>query len=119
MDRVRADVWRYSVGFISAIILTLAAYLLVVERLLTGGWLLAAIMGLASVQLAVQLICFLHFGSKSDTDSRWHQAAFYVMMIILVIIVGGSLWIMANLNYNMMSPHDMEEHMLKESSKGF
>lgn len=110
---------RYLIGFVSAIILTLAAYVLVVGKVLSGGFLIAAIMILAAVQLVVQLVCFLHFGTKGEADSRWHQAAFYMMMIVLVIIVGGSLWIMANLNYNMMSSHEMNERMLKESSKGF
>ncbi len=119
MGETRTDMRRYVIGFVSAVILTLTAYVLVVSGVLNGGWLIAAIIGLAAVQLAVQLVCFLHFGSTRDGDSRWHQAAFYVMMIILIIIVGGSLWIMANLNYNMMSSHEMEEYMLKESSKGF
>lgn len=119
MGEAKSGILRYVIGFISAIILTLAAYLLVVGKILSGGWLIAAIIALAAVQLVVQLVCFLHFGSTKDADSRWHQAAFYVMMIILVIIVGGSLWIMANLNYNMMSSHDMNEYMLKQSNKGF
>jgi cytochrome o ubiquinol oxidase subunit IV len=115
-----SGVLRYVVGFISAVILTLAAYILVVNHMLTGVALVAAIMSLAAVQLLVQLVCFLHFGSTKNADSRWHQAAFYMMMLILVIIVGGSLWIMANLNYNMMmTPEQMNEYMLKESSKGF
>lgn len=110
---------RYVIGFLSALVLTLAAYGVVVGQVFTGTALIAVIIALAAIQLIVQLVCFLHFGSKG-TDSRWHQAAFYMMLIILVIIVGGSLWIMANLNYNMMmSPEEMDKYMLEQSNKGF
>ena len=118
--RVVVDVVRYIFGFILAVLLTLIAYVIVVNQLLTGAALIGAIMGLAAVQLLVQLIFFLHFGSKQGADAKWHQAAFYFMLLVLVVIVGGSLWIMANLNYNMMmTPEQMNEHMLKESNKGF
>lgn len=112
------SVMSYVTGFILAVALTLVAYVLAVNHILTGGALTAAIMGLAAIQLLVQLIFFLHFGR--DKEARWMSATFYFMLMILVIIVGGSLWIMHNLNYNMMmTPEQMNEHMIKESKKGF
>jgi len=118
--RTSVEILRYGIGFVLAIALTLIAYFLVVNQVLTGAGLVGAIMGLAAVQLLVQLLFFLHFGSKQASDARWHQAAFYFMLIILIIIVGGSLWIMANMNYNMMmTPEQMNEYMMKESNKGF
>lgn len=116
----KPGVGYYAVGFILAVILTVAAYLLVVNHVLSGSALVAAIMGLAAVQLLVQLVFFLHFGRNEDSDSKWHQAAFYFMLLILVVIVGGSLWIMANMNYNMMmTPEQMNEYMTTQSNKGF
>jgi cytochrome o ubiquinol oxidase subunit IV len=107
----------YAVGFIVAIMLTVAAYLMVMGQWLSGGVLLLVIMGLAAVQLIVQLVFFLHLGRDGV---RWKAAAFFAMFIILVLIVGGSLWIMYNLDYNMMmSSEEMNEYMLKESQKGF
>lgn len=108
----------YIVGFISALALTFAAYFIVVNHLLPSHLIVPAIMGLALVQVLVQLVFFLHFGRGKE--SRWNGAAFYFMLIVLVIIVFGSLWIMQNLNYNMMmSPEQMDEYMLKQSKKGF
>lgn len=107
----------YSIGFGLAIILTLAAYLAV-----TSGWFsqtgtIIFISVLTIVQLIVQLVFFLHLGRDKV---KWKAAAFYTMLIILVLIVGGSLWIMYNLDYNMMmSPEAMEQHMIEESKKGF
>jgi cytochrome o ubiquinol oxidase subunit IV len=113
-----SGVTSYIVGFIFALILTMIAYVIVVNHLLSGAMLIGTIMGLALVQLLVQLVFFLHFGRKKD--ARWHGAALYFMLIILVIIVVGSLWIMANLNYNMtMSPGETDQYMLKQSNKGF
>lgn len=110
----------YTLGFVLAVVLTVVAYLLVANHVLSGVALTAVIVALAVLQLFVQLVFFLHFGKAEDGDSRWHQAAFYFMLLILVVIVGGSLWIMANMNYNMMmTPEQMNEYMLRQSNKGF
>lgn len=108
----------YVIGFISSLVLTLAAYFAVTQSWLSGAGLIALIMGLASLQFIVQLWFFLHLGN--EPKPRWKLAAFLFMFLVLVIIVGGSLWIMANLNYNMMmTPEQMDEYMLKQSNKGF
>jgi cytochrome o ubiquinol oxidase subunit IV len=108
----------YIIGFVLAVLLTLIAYMIVVNHLLSGMMLAVVLMCLAAVQLLVQLVFFLHLGR--DKSSRWNVASFYFMLLVLVIVVGGSLWIMQNLNYNMMmTPEQMNEFMLKESKKGF
>lgn len=117
-DKIQFSPASYILGFIFAIVLTLIAYFIVINRLLAPNMVIWVIMGLALVQLLVQLVFFLHFGR--DKKTRWNNAAFYFMLIILVIIIAGSLWIMNNLNYNMMmTPEKMNEYMLKQSSKGF
>lgn len=108
---------QYCVGFGLAVVLTLIAYLLVVNHWLSGVALLGTIIGLAVVQLLVQLVFFLHLGKKG---SRWNLTAFFFMLIILFIVVGGSLWIMYNLNYNMqMTPEQMDKFMQQQSNAGF
>jgi cytochrome o ubiquinol oxidase operon protein cyoD len=113
-----ASMTPYIIGFILAVTLTLVAYATVVNHWLSGGLLIGVIMGLAVVQLVVQLVFFLHLGRAKG--SRWNLAAFFFMLLVLLIIVGGSLWIMYSLNYNMqMSPQDMDKYMRAQSSKGF
>lgn len=108
----------YIVGFSSAVVLTLMSYLSVVMHWFSGVQLVAVIMGLATVQLVVQLVFFLHLGREKKP--RWNLTVFIFMLIILVIIVGGSLWIMQNLNYHTtMSPYETNQYMLKQGSKGF
>lgn len=105
----------YTIGFLLSIALTLAAYFLVVDKILTGSTLIAAIMGLAVVQLFVQLAFFLHLGSESRP--RWNLMVFGFAVLVVVIVVLGSIWIMENLDYNMM-PKEMEQHMLDQTKKG-
>ena len=89
----------YAVGFVMSLALTLGSYLLVSHRAVLGTTLIAFIIGLAIVQLVVQLVFFLHFGRESQ--SRWNLAMLLFAILIVCILVGGSLWIMANLNRGM------------------
>ena len=54
----------------------------------------------AVVQLLVHLVCFLHMNSSSE--ERWNLVAFIFTVLIIAIVVVGSIWIMWNLNHNMM-----------------
>ena len=115
---LRRQVVNYLVGFVSALVLSAAAFWLVTSQIVDGAWLIAVLIGLAVLQLVVQLVFFLHVGSESRP--RWNLTALLFMLIMLVVIVAGSLWIMNNLNYNMMmTPEQMEEYMKIQREKGF
>lgn len=117
-QRSNMSVTPYIVGFGLAVLLTLVAYELTVNHRLSGGLLIGLIMGLAAVQLVVQLVFFLHLGREKG--SRWNVASFLFMLLILLIVVVGSLWIMYSLNYNMhMTPQQMDDFMRQQSNKGF
>lgn len=92
----------YITGFILSIALTLAPYTLVVYHILSGEILKASIIMLGVAQIAVQLIFFLHLGKGGHR--AWNIAAGAFAALIVGIVVIGSLWIMANLNTNMV-PH--------------
>ena len=62
--------------------------------------LIVAILAMAVVQVLVHLVCFLHMNTKSDEG--WNMTAFVFTVLIIAILVVGSIWIMWNLNYNMM-----------------
>ena len=108
----------YTVGFINSLLLTLTVYFIVTTDRLDDTLTVVAVIGLAVLQFIVQLIFFLHMGR--ETKPRWNLVAFIFMVIMIAIIVVGSLWIMNNLNYNMMmSPEEMDQYMLDQSKKGF
>jgi cytochrome o ubiquinol oxidase operon protein cyoD len=94
----------YITGFVVSITLTLTAYFAVTQQLLGGWQLVAAIVALGLVQLVVQLRFFLHLGR--EPRPRQNLLAFSFMTLVVGILVGGSIWIMKNLDYNMHTPSD-------------
>ncbi|MBA3757678.1 cytochrome o ubiquinol oxidase subunit IV [Candidatus Saccharibacteria bacterium] len=110
----RGTTVSYLFGFILSLELTLAAYFLVVNRVLESRQLILTIMGLGVAQLLVQLVFFLHLGRESKP--RWNLTVFSFMALVLVVLVGGSLWIMSNLDYNTMTPTEIETKLLEEEA---
>lgn len=90
------------IGFILSIVLTLLAYFIVVEQFLAGWVLILTVAGVATIQGVVQLVFFLHLGIESKP--RWNLMIFLFMILLFVILIGGSMWIMRNLDYNIMPP---------------
>ncbi len=89
----------YITGFASSIFLTLIPYFLVTNHIGSTYVLLTVILFFALLQMIVQLIFFLHLGR--ETKPRWKLAVMISFVGIILIIVGGSIWIMAHLNYSM------------------
>lgn len=107
----------YTAGYVLSVLWTLLAYVIVAGHILSGTWAIAAVVALAVVQLVTQLIFFLHLGQEGKP--RWNLAAFLFTVLTVFVIVAGSLWIMHNLNYNMMSPHEMNDYMKEQNKAGF
>ena len=99
----------YAVGFLLSLLLTLLAFFVVwmhsdpmyKNHLFSNVGLVGAIMALAVMQLCVQVICFLRL--NASREGRWELMPFLFAIFIVAIFVIGSLWIMHNLNYNMMN----------------
>lgn len=90
----------YIIGFFLSILLTIGAFLIVVEHLLLQTVLIPLILGIAAIQAIVQLICFLHLGKEAKP--RWNFLVFMFMFVVATIIIGGSLLIMFSLDYRLM-----------------
>jgi len=104
-----AKLSTYIIGFLLSLYLTLTAYWLTVHGALSRDTLIAAILGLAVIQFFVQAFFFLHIGKESKP--RWNLLVFGFMLLIVLIVVIGSLWIMANLEYH----HDVTPAELNNS----
>ncbi len=88
-------------GFIASLLLTLAAYwVLVTPESFSTKMTISILLVLAVLQGAVQAICFLHL--SMDKKARWNLAIFISTLSIILTILIGSIWIMHHLNYNMM-----------------
>lgn len=94
------SVKSYMTGFILSVILTLIPFWMVMKGSASPTIVLGTIVVTAVVQILVHLVYFLHMNSKSDEG--WNLTAFIFTLIIIAIVVIGSIWIMWNLNYNMM-----------------
>ncbi len=103
----------YVVGFVLSLICTLSAYVLVVNNLVSKKWGLALIVStLALMQFITQLTLFLHLGK--ETKPRLRLLVFSFMVGVVVILVGGSIWIMYNLNYHMLTPSQINNYVKKQ-----
>jgi cytochrome o ubiquinol oxidase subunit IV len=87
-------------GFVSSIILLASTYLIISRHHLSGQVLIMTILGLGVAQALIQLVFFLHLGFESKP--HWNLITFLFAVLVMVIIIGGSLWIMSNLDYNLM-----------------
>ena len=105
----------YIIGFIASIVLSLVAYGIVAGQLFRSSTAtIIAILILALVQLGVQLIFFLHLGQESKP--RWNFFMFLFAGIVLLILVLGSLWIMYNLDYQMMPKMEIDHQIMDEEA---
>ena len=97
----------YTAGLAFALLLTGASFLVSQTHLLWAPGVSAGLAVLAIAQMGVHLVFFLHIGTGSDNTNNVLALAFGVLIVTLV--VSGSLWIMANLNANMISPSAIME----------
>ena len=91
----------YIAGFVFALILTGIPFGLVVAELLSPFTTLVVIAILAVVQVGVHLRFFLHIDLEETPRDNLLALAFAALLIF--IMVGGTLWIMLDLNARMMS----------------
>ena len=109
---------RYLLGFGGGLALVFTAYFAVTNAWLAGMALAGALLLIALVQFVVQMVVFLHV--LDEKKPRWTLWSIGYTVVMLLIIVLASLWIMANMNYNMhMTPEQMQEFMLEQNKKGF
>jgi cytochrome o ubiquinol oxidase subunit IV len=101
----------YVIGFLLSLLFTAIPYYLVVNQIMSGMVLLAIILGIAFLQMLVQIVFFLHLGRG---PSAIYNIVFFVFTagLILVVVVG-SMWIMHHLNYN-MAPSEMSKKLIEK-----
>ncbi|MCB1110088.1 MAG: cytochrome o ubiquinol oxidase subunit IV [Chlamydiia bacterium] len=88
------------IGFILSLVLVFAAYRIVDHYHLKHELLMTTIVLIGCVTAIIQLIFFLHLGLEEKP--RWNLLMFVFGVVLIIVLIGGSLWIMNNLNYNVM-----------------
>jgi cytochrome o ubiquinol oxidase operon protein cyoD len=108
--RTPSDVGIYTIGLALAVILTATSFWVANTSLLWGPGIALGLVVLAIAQMGVHLVFFLHITTGPDNTNNVLALAFGVLIVFLVVV--GSLWIMTNLNDNMMPPPElMNLHM--------
>ena len=104
-ERAPSDVVIYTIGLALAVLLTVTSFWVANTSLLWGPGIPLGLAVLAIAQMGVHLVFFLHITTGPDNTNNVLALAFGVLIVTLVVV--GSLWIMANLNDNMMPPPEL------------
>jgi cytochrome o ubiquinol oxidase subunit IV len=99
----------YLTGFVLAVILTIIPFWLVMGHVIADHRItILIILGLAAVQIVVHMIYFLHLNTHSE--SGWNMMALIFTAVLVVIVLGASIWVMYNENANMMPMSPLYQH---------
>ena len=97
---VREGIQGYLTGFVLAALLTAASFYVVRSDLIWGPGIAAALVALAVAQIGVHLVFFLHLTTAPDNTNNVLALAFGILVVVLII--GGSIWIMNHLDNRLM-----------------
>lgn len=88
------------IGLTLSFLLVVAAYRLDTRYHLPPGLLEYTLFGLALAQAAIQFVFYFHIGLEDKP--AWNMISLLFVVLIIFIVIGGSFWIMTNLDYNVM-----------------
>lgn len=118
MSAYRKEYIQYLGAFSVILTVTVFMFTLVELSLLSGTSLMIMLLACGAFLLVVQLRYFLHV--RRDKIAKTAFWSLIYTFAMAAVIIGCSLWIMINMNYNMhYSPEQMQEFMLKQNKKGF
>ena len=109
-DGTSSGVTVYTIGLVLAVVLSAVSFWVANTSLLWPPGVALGLAVLAIAQMGVHLVFFLHITSGPDNTNNVLALAYGLLIVMLVVV--GSLWIMSNLNDNMMPPPElMNLHM--------
>ena len=97
---VRGKVGGYFVGLVLSLALTGMSFFLAETKFFWLPSIPVALIVLAIAQMGVHLVFFLHLNSSPDSTNN--ILALALGLLIVFLILAGSLFIMGNLNHNML-----------------
>ena len=95
----------YTIGLTLALLLTATAFWVVNTSMIWAPGVFLGLAVLAVAQMGVHLVFFLHITTGPDNTNNILALAYGILILFLVI--AGSMWIMANLNDNLMLSPEM------------
>ncbi len=107
----KGTITSYIIGFVLSVVFTLLSYCVVINKTKSGNALVVTLLSFAVLQLLVQIFFFLHIGR--GPKPLYNVAFFFATVGVIVIAIGGSLFIMSNL-YKNMSPGDVNTKLAQD-----
>lgn len=101
--RVGPRLVGYLIGLGLSILLTATSFFIAGTDLVWQPSIPVALTVLAIAQMGVHLVFFLHITTDPDNTNNTLALAFGVLIVVLIL--GGTLWIMGNLNDRLMLPN--------------
>ena len=91
----------YYTGFIISLVLLLVSSWLVMAHVLSVTALPVVLFILVLLQLCTQTRFFMRMNVSAE-DRSWNLMSFLFVILVVCVILGGTIWIMYNLHYNMV-----------------
>jgi cytochrome o ubiquinol oxidase operon protein cyoD len=92
----------YSIGLLVALILTATSFWVANTSMLWPGGVGLGLAVLAIAQMGIHLVFFLHLTSGPDSTNNILALAFGLLIVFVVVV--GTIWIVTDLNDNMLMP---------------
>lgn len=100
----------YIIGFVLSVILTVIPFWMVMADVLENHVVaIFIIFVLGGIQMIVHIHYFLHVTIKAEAG--WQIMSLGMTILLLVIVLSGSIWVMFNLEENMMPAHEQIERV--------
>lgn len=93
-DGIHGSFKEYATGFTLSIVLTIIPLLVILNSWMTGIAGMIVILAAAVLQFAVQLLYFMHL--REEKGPRYNLMALILGIVVVVTVIAGSIWIMAN-----------------------
>jgi cytochrome o ubiquinol oxidase subunit IV len=104
-ESIRESVQGYLIGFVLAALLTVASFYVLRTNLIWAPGIVVMLAVLAVAQIGVHLVFFMHLTTAPDNTNNILALVFGI--IVVVLIIGGSIWIMNHLDQRMMPTSGM------------
>lgn len=99
----------YLTGFVLAAILTVIPFWLVMGHVIDSRQAtILIVLAFAAAQIVVHMIYFLHMDTRSE--GGWNLLAMIFTLVLVLIVLGASIWVMYNENANMMPMSPQYQH---------
>ena len=99
-DSLRAELRGYVMGLLLAATLTAAAFFSIGTQVIYAPGIVMAVVVFGLAQVGVHLVFFLHMTTAPDNTNNVLALAFG--LLIVCIIVFGTIWVMHQMDHNMM-----------------